>query len=247
MSQLSLVSLTSDKDYLKIFDDGEITINANAAPAADETFPSDAYATTLTGSKIITHNLGTPPLVRGFWDPLKSGVWWAAHAFPNSVEIDPFLNMIVDGSTLKLIMATNGAAQTDIPVFYRIYDLGNVAVTSDSRIDKIFAKSQGSGSVAAAASSFSPKFTIVTIPHNQGEVPLWTLQFSEDNQNWYGENGKIIGAPDTTTGPPGGPYSVYFYTRAFGSADKNNFYIYLESNYLSTKTIYYRYSLDYRK
>jgi hypothetical protein len=254
MTLLSEQSVTSDKDYLKIQSDGQILINCNGTPDADSTFPQEAFAATYASSQAIVHGLGTIPLVRGFWDPGKNGRWWASHAFPDSglglfpfQEVDPFLLMISDISTVKFIMGTNNTPQTNIPVFYRIYDLGNAAVTSDSRIDKIFFKQPGTSAVAAAAlDSFTPTFSTYAFPHGQTEAPIWTLQFSEDNSNWYNENGKIVGPPDTGSGPPGGPYSIYYYTRVFCYADASNFYVVLESNYTSSKTIYFRYSLDYR-
>lgn len=254
MTQLNKLSLTSDRDYLKIHDDGQLLISTSGAAESDATFPVDAFAATLSGSQTINHGLGTAPLVRTFWDPNKNGQWWAAHAFPDPslglfpfFEVDPFLIPIITSQDLKLIIGTNGSAVTDIPVFYRIYDLGNVAITSDSRIDKIFAKEPGQTATAPAApDSFDPTFKVITIPHPAGEAPIWTFQFSEDGSNWYNENGKIIGPPDTGSGPPGGPYSVYYYTRAFCYADSRNFYIILENNYASDKTIHYRYTLDYR-
>lgn len=259
MTQIAKVSITSDKDYLKIHDDGLVLINANGTPPAIASFPGDGFAATLASQLVIPHTLGSVPLVRGFWDPRKNGKWWASHAFPDSSlglfpfqEVDPFLNIIAGSSDVTLIMGTNGAAQTNIPVFYRIYDLGNVAVTSDSRIDKIFFTQPGAqGTASAAPDSFDPTFTTITIPHppdklSGGEVPIWSFQFSEDNSNWYGENGKIVGPPDTGSGPPGGPYSTYYYTKAYCYCDATNFYIILENNYASSKTIYYRYELDYR-
>lgn len=253
MTQIAKVSITSDKDYLKIHDDGQVLISANGAPDSDSTYPNDAFAGTLAGSTTIAHPLGTIPMFRAFWDPNKNGQWWAAHAFPSSTlglfpfqEVDPFLLALVSSTDLKLIMATNGAAKTDIPVFYRIYDLGSKAITSDSRIDKVFKKASSSISLGAAANSANPTFTVLPLPHSAGEVPLWRMQFSEDNSNWYEENTKIIGPPDTTTGPPGGPYSRYFYESAYSYADSTNFYIIFENNYLSSRTIYYRYALDYR-
>lgn len=259
MTLLSEQSITSDKDYLKIESQDTINISATGTPDADSTFPVEAFAATWAGSALITHGLGATPLVRAFWDPGKNNRWWSSHAFPPSTmglfpfqEVDPFLQFIADTSTLKLIMGTNNAPVSNIPVFYRIYDLGQVAVTSDSPIDKIFFKQPSASGVAAAApDSFDPTFTTITIPHppnslQTNEVPIWTLQFSEDNANWYNENGKIVGPPDTDSGPPGGPYSIYFYTRVFCFCDSLNFYIVLESNYASSRTIFYRYSLDYR-
>lgn len=254
MTLLREQSLTSDKDYLKINNQDSILISATGTPEADSAFPNEAFAATWTGSQLITHGLGSVPLVRAFWDPGKNGKWWSSHAFPPSTlglfpfqEVDPFLQFIADTTTLKLVMGTNNTPVTNVPVFYRIYDLGQVAVTSDSAIDKIFFKQpSANGAAAATLDSSAPTFAVISVPHGQTEVPLWTLQFSEDNSNWYNENGKIVGPPDTITGPPGGPYSVYYYTRVFCYADATNFYVILENNYASTKTIYYRYTLDYR-
>lgn len=258
MTQIADVSITSDKDYLKIHEDGEITIDAADTPGAISSFPGDGFAATLASSVVIPHSLLTPPLVRAFWDPNKDGVWWQAHAFPSSAlglfpfqEVDPFLNVVSDANNVELIMGTNGSAKSDIPVFYRIYDFGERAVDSDSRIDKIFFKDQAEGEAPAAPDSFDPTYTVISIPHppdalEAGEVPIWSMQFSENGTDWYGENGKIIGPPDTGSGPPGGPYSIYYYTKAYCFVDDTNFNIILENNYASQKTIHFRYELDYR-
>lgn len=244
---LSSVSITSDKDYLKIHDDGLITISANGTPDADSTFPADPNPPFgKAGSTTITHNLGTVPLVRAFWDPAKNGRWYNAFVFPAGVQIDPWLKFIATTSTLKLIMNTNGAAKTNIPVFYRIYDFGNKAVDSDSRIDKVFLKSVANATLGAAPSSAAPVQTTVAISHGAGEVPNWTLEFSEDQTNWYSEGSQIVGPFDTASGPPGGPYVRFFYTSAFAMMDTTNINITFESNYGSGKTIYVRFALDYR-
>lgn len=247
-------SVTSDKDYLKIHDDGLILVDANGVPGADASFPYEAFAATWSGFENVNHGLGTVPLVRAFWDPGKNGRWWASHAFPDFSlglfpyqEVDPFLLLIANTTNLKLIMGTNIAPVTDIPVFYRIYDLGAKSIDSDSRIDKIFFKEPGGSlTVGAAASSFDPVFFVKPIAHTGGEAPIWTLQFSEDNVNWYNENSKIVGPPDTGSGPPGGPYSRYYYTTAYAYATATDFVIIGENNYGVARNIYYRYTLDYR-
>lgn len=253
MTLLSKLSLTSDRDYLKILDDGQILVNANGTPDADSTFPYDMDAPFgYAGFQEITHNLGSIPLVRAFYDPLKNGKWYSVFGYKDGggfpVKIEPWLKYIVTTTTLKLIMNTDGSADTNLPVFYRIYDLGEKSADSDSRIDKIFLKDSSSGSVAGSASSLDQAETILTIPHGAGEAPLWSLQFAESASGpWYGEGNQIIGPYDTGSGPPGGPYARYYYTQAFGAADDTNFYAYLQSNYSSAKTVYVRFALDYRQ
>jgi hypothetical protein len=88
--------------------------------------------------------------------------------------------------------------------------------------------------------------TILPIAHNGGAAPLWSVQFSEDGRNWYSEGTRIVGPYDTGSGPPGGPYSRYYYTTVFTRADANYLYIHLQSNYGSPKTIFVRYECDYR-
>lgn len=247
---MSLLSLTSDFDYLKIHDDGEILVSADdSTPDSDSQYPNDIDAPFgFAGFETINHNLGSVPLVRAFWDPVKNGRWWNTYSFPGGTKLDPWLKYIVTTSQLKLIMNTDsGSAKNNIPVFYRIYDLGSKAIDSDSRIDKVFLKDTNNGSVSAAASSLDVSQKILTIPHGAGQAPLWVLQFAESaNGPWYGEGNEIIGPYDTSSGPPGGPYARWYWTRAFGSVDSTNFYVYLQSNYASSKTIYVRFALDYR-
>lgn len=250
MNYMSLLnqSITSDKDYLKIFDDGQVLISANGGLDADSTYPADPSAPLgFVGSRTIPHTLGSIPLVRAFWDPAKNGRWYSADCRPGDIRLDPWLKFIATTTGVKLIMNTDGAAKTNIPVFYRIYDLGLHATDSDSRIDKVFMKDTSFGQVAATGSSLNPNQTVLPIPHPAGEAPLWTLEFADNpNGPWYPEGLQIIGAFDTTSGPAGGPYSRYYYLSAFGSVDRNNLYVTLESNYGSVKTIYVRFALDYR-
>lgn len=243
MSQLNQQSLTSDRDYLKIFTDGLITLNANGTPDADSTFPADPSAPFgFASSTTITHNLGSVPLVRAFWDPDKNGRFYGE----KSSFKDPWLKVIVTDTYVKLIMNTDGGAKTAIPVFYRIYDLGNVAVTSDSRIDKIFTKAQTSGVATLSGGSFTVVDTLLTIPHSGGELPLYTVQFSEDQINWYAAGTRIVGPFDTTSGPPGGPYARYYFTSVYCYVDASNLYVVMQNNYASNKTLYIRYALDYQ-
>lgn len=244
MTQLSKLSLTSDRDYLEIYQDGAITLNANGTPDADSTFPADPSAPFgFASSTTITHNLGSVPLVRAFWDPDKNGKWYGE----KSSFKDPWLKVIATTTTVKLIMNTDGAAKTAIPVFYRIYDFGNKAITSDSRIDKIFTKDDTTGIALLSAGSFFVTETLLTIPHNGGEAPLYTVQFSEDNTNWYPAGSVIVGPFDTTSGPPGGPYARYYFTSVYCYVDATNLYVVMENNYSTNKTLYIRYALDYRQ
>jgi len=252
MTLLKDLSLTSDKEYLKIYIEGTGTLDANGSVDPETTLPKDAFGATYSGSTTVYHGLGYVPLVKAYWDPMKDGKWWASHAFPDSSlglfpyqEVDPFMNIIADSTTVKFIMASNRAGVTAVPFLYRIYDIGNVAATSDSAIDKIFQKGTGSATANAAGGTMAPSFTIVKIPHTHGYPPSFDLQFSEDGTNFYGDNQKINGPPDTSSGPPGGPYSRYFYTSAYGYSDKDNFYIILENVYTSARTIYYRYTLGF--
>lgn len=248
MTQLRKLSLTSDRDYLKIHSDGPLTISATGTPDADSTFPADPLAPFgFAGSVSVPHSLNSIPLFRAFYDPDKNGVWYNALAFPTGFQKDPWLKAIASTTELKLIMNTNGAGISDVPVFYRIYDLGEKSADSDSRIDKIFLKDQKSGTVAAAASSSDTSETIIPIPHPGGEAPLFSFQFSENQIDWYGEGARIVGGFDTASGPPGGPYARYFFTSAYGYVDNVNLYIVLQSNYGSSKTLYVRYECDYRK
>lgn len=243
MTQLNKLSLTSDRDYLEIYQDGLITISADSTPDSDSTFPADPSAPSgYAGFVNITHNLGTIPLVRAFWDADKNGTFYGEKISGK----DPWLKVIANSTDVKLIMNTDGAVKNDIPVFYRIYDFGSKSVTSDSRIDKIFKKGQTSGVALLSGVSSSATETILTIPHNAGEVPLYTVQFSEDNTNWYPAGSQIIGEFDTSSGS-GGVYSIYYFTSVYCYVDNLTLYVVMLSNYPSDKTLYIRYVLDYRQ
>lgn len=241
---LSKTSITSDKDYLKIWQDAAITISANGAPDADSTFPADPSAPLgFTGSTTINHPLGVVPLVRAFWDAGKNGLWYATDSFDVfGVRTDPWLKVIATTTQVKLIMNTDGAAKTDIPVFYRIYDLGNKSVDSDSRIDKVFFKDTASGTVAASPFSIEIRETILTIPHTETEAPLFGMQFSENQVDWHDMGTHIAGGFDPASGG-----ARYYFTAAFITADATNLYIHLQSNYDVPKTIYARFVADYRQ
>lgn len=240
---LNKTSITSDKDYLKIFQDGPITISANGVPDADSTFPADPAAPSgFAGFTIIPHTLGTVPLVRAFWDPAKSGMWYATDSFDVfGIRNDPWLKVIATTTQVKLIMNTDGAAKLDIPVFYRIYDLGNKSVDSDTRIDKIFLKDVANGVVEASPFSIETRETLLTIPHTELEAPIFSMQFSENQIDWYDMGTRIAGGYD-----PGSGFARYYFTAAFASVNATNLYIYLQSNYPVSKTIYVRFEVDYR-
>lgn len=240
-------SITSDKDYLKIIDDGEVLISASGSPDSDSTFPNDPVAPFgFIGTKTIEHNLGIVPLVRAFWDPNKDGTWYSGFRYGTGGSIDPWLKFIATTTDLKLIMNTDGSAVSDIPVFYRIYDFTNRAATSDSRIDKVFKKDQFSRTIAGTGGG-APVVVMVAIPHPAEEAPLWTVEFSENGDDWYMEGLQIIGPWDTGSGPPGGPYAHFYSTSVMASVDRDNLYVYFINDYTTAKTIYVRYALDYRK
>lgn len=244
MTQMVDTSINSDKDYLKIYQDGQILLNASSAPDADSTYPFDPSGPALTGFASIPHPLGVVPLVRAYWQ--WGGRWYNAVSYTGGLPSDPRLKIIATTSYVKLIVATDGSAKNNIPVFYRIYKFDTVGLTSDDRIDKVFATPSASGTVAGAAFSDTPNQNTLVLPHTAGESPLFTVEFSEDLVNWYSEGSQIVGPFDTSSGPPGGPYAYYYYTSAFGSCDSSNMYVTLESNYPTNKVIYVRYALDYR-
>lgn len=246
---LTDVSVTSDKDYLEISEDGAITISADGTPDSDSSYPVDPFPPSgFAGSTTVNHGLGTIPMVRAFWDAEKNGTWYSAFFFKNNIQIDPWLKVISTTSTVKLIMNTNSEDPIeDIPVYYRIYKFGDKAITSDERVDKIFLKDSTSAVLPASVSSLNFTYNTLTIPHGMSvEVPIWSLEFSVDNENWYAEGTKIVGDFDTSSGPPGGPYARYYVTIVTGYIDDTNFYIQLEGNNASNVTVYVRYSLDLR-
>lgn len=236
-------SIDSDKDYLKIALANSITLNANGTPDADSTFPNDPDGPLYANSTTVNHGLASIPMVRAFWDPNKNGRWYSAGTL---FDFPAYLKFFATTTTVKFMMGAN-TTQTSIPVYYRIYDFNNFSTDSDSLVDKIFKADSTSQSVGAASDIFTPGTGTITIPHGQGEVPLWTMQFSESASGpWQAENLNITGAPDTSTGPPGGPYSYYRFMRAYGSADDTNFYVHMVNGHYVAKTFYVRFSLDYK-
>jgi hypothetical protein len=246
-----ILSLTSDFDYLKIFDDNTVLITTTTPTDSDFQFPVDPFGGFGSGEQGIVpifHGLGTVPLVRAFIDPAANGMWYSSQFVNGFITIDPDLLTLVDTANLKLCVNSFGGHKANIPVFYRIYYPGVKGVDSDTRIDKIFAKNPAGFYVdcGAAADSADPVQAEGSVAHSQNEAILWTMQFSEDGNTWYNDGNFIYGPPDTNSGPPGGPYSYYYYTRAYARADNNTFYVRVESNYATTKRLYFRWTLDYR-
>jgi hypothetical protein len=246
----SILSLTSDSDYLKIWDDASVLITTTTPSDPDFQFPVDPFGGFGAGEQGIApifHGLGTPPLVRAFIDPAANGMWYSSQYVNGFITLDPDLLTLVDANSLKLCV-NSSTHKSNIPVFYRIYYPGTKGVDSDTRIDKIFAKSPSGFFVdcAAAADSADPVQAEGSVDHNANEAIIWTMQFSEDGSTWYNDGNFIYGPADTLSGPPGGPYSRYYYTRAYARADNNTFYVRAESNYATTKRLYFRWTLDYR-
>jgi hypothetical protein len=249
MTQTTSQSLTSDFDYLKIFKDDTISITTSAPTDPDFQFPVDPFGGFGSGEQgvvTIPHGLGTIPMVRAFIDPLANGRWYSSQAQLGYINIDPDLLTLVDSNVLKLCVNSLSSHKTNIPVFYRIYNLGSKAIDSDFRIDKIFSKGGIAITLPACGNSSDNIQQEYSVGHNQSEQILWTMQFSEDQQSWYGDGNFNYGPPDTNSGPPGGPYSYYYYTRAYAYGDSSNFYVLFEHNYPTPKTIYARWVLDYR-
>lgn len=233
---LTKTSADSDRDYLKVYLDD--TVNISTVGGGD---PDMDFIASEAGSVTITHNLGSLPIVRVFYDPEKNGVWYDSPA--DSLN-EPWVTLSVTTTTVKIIV-NSFVPETNIPVYYRIYATSSESVSSDDRMDKIFKQESLNGTVAASAFVTAFNDTTLTLPHGQSEVPCWTLQFSEDGDTWRNGGSRIQGPPDIAGGPPGGPYN-YYATTAFGYADSTNFYIRLRSNYATAKTTYVRYALDFR-
>lgn len=243
-------SVTSDRDYLEIVTNGNTTVSATSIGGEpDGVYPYTVDYGSYSGSTTITHNLGSVPIVRGFFDSDKNGriyntIRWSSGPSYLADKAAPLLITQSTTTTTKLIINAQGTV-TNVPVFYRIYRFGTEGFTSDSGIDKIFDKGSDLETVGAAASSSDPIESTNTIAHGQGEKIFWTLEFSLDQSNWYREGSILFGDPDTSTGPPGGPYANYYYVTAYGSSDATNFYITYVHNYATSKTIYTRYVWDY--
>lgn len=251
---MSVSSVTSDRAYLQIVKNNNTVVSATSHGGdADGTFFSTTSPTgdplaDYAGSATITHSIGSVPLVRAFYDPGKNGrlyntIRWTTGANLNTASGATLLTLS-NTTTTKLII-TSGSSISDVPVYYRIYKFGTLGFTSDAAIDKIFTNATTTKTLSAAAGSNSPVGATDTIAHLAGEKIFWSLQFSLDQTNWYKEGSILFGGPDTSTGPPGGPYANYYYATAYGSADATNFYVSYINCFTSQQTIYTRYVLDY--
>lgn len=240
-------ALTTDNDYLKLADYGSTTITAIASTDSDFTYPASVHSNgSYLGVQTVNHSLGVVPLVRAYWDPAKNGTWRAVEDNLNYVGTETTLGVAASTSNVKLgIMANSGV--TSIPVYYKIYQIGDVGFSTDYEQDKVFLQGSGSVTVSASGSSATYNSQTVNVAHGAGEVPCWSLEFSEDNSNWYPEGTFIVGAIDTASGPPGGPYTRNFQTFAHSTCTSTTYTINLYSNYSASKTLYYRYALDYRQ
>ena len=220
------ISLNSTSRYLSLRQDGEVSLSANT-------------------SSIISHGLGTIPLVRIFYQ--NAGRWYSAKVLRSDrTQRQPWADYSVTSTTLTVSNKVDSGTGT-IPIYYRIYTIDSqLTITDKVRIDKVYRTGSHTGTVAGTALSIEPNQSTTTIAHGQPEAPLWTLQFSLNQTDWYPEGTRIVGSFDTASGPPGGPYARYYYVTAFGSSDGTNFYITRQSNYSTTRTIYVRYALDYR-
>lgn len=239
-------SVTSDRDYLEIFLDDDITISTGGSVDTDAEFPQTGQAGLNYGVRSVTHDLGLVPIVRAFYDPDKNGTWYNTRKLLGtgyqSVD-EPWLTTVNTTTTTKLIINSD-SVETDIPVYYRIYRFGDESVRTDERIDKIFLHEPAVAYLPAASDSNTPQHTVQSFPHGQSSSVLNTLEFSDDNKTWYGAGAFLNGGFDTASGPPGGPYVRTFYMTAIGYTDANNFYIWYEHNHPVPKVIFARYALD---
>lgn len=247
-------SITTDRDYLEIVDSNDLFLTATSAQSdADGQYPHTVMVgdSTVGTSVPINHNIGSIPIVRVFYDPDKNGTLYNTARFTTgdyTAEVSgPRVFHVSTAATTKILMNAPSSI-SNVPVYYRIYKFGDKGVSTDYAIDNIFAKGTDSETLGAAADSTLPVMSVNTIAHGLGEQILWKLQFSESPTGpWYDEGNLLFGAPDTTSGPPGGPYERYFYKTAYGYANATNFYISYLHNYGSGQTIYTRFVWEYKK
>lgn len=246
-------SITSDRDYLELVDHDDITLSASSnQPDSDGQLPQTILSDHPfdVGSGVtVTHNIGSIPIVRLFYDPDKNGKLYSTPRFTTGDYLAQASGprvFPVSTSTATKILMNAPSSVTNIPVHYRIYKFGTKGFTSDTEIDKIFNKGTADASTSAAADSLSPVLATDTIPHGQGEQILWKLQFSDDQVNWYDEGNLLFGGADTSSGPPGGPYARYYYKTAYGYADSTNFYVNYVHNHPSGQTLYVRFVWEYK-
>lgn len=248
-------SITSDRDYLELVTSGDTTINANTNPHADSDgqFPNTAFPfsgpTDYGNAQTITHNIGSVPIVRVWFDSDKNGRLY--NTIRNTTG--DYLALVqrphvipVSTTTTTKLLTMSPVSETNVPVHYRIYRFGTKGLTSDEVVDKIFDSGLDNKTLGAAADSLSPVLATTTIAHGQGEQILWKLQFSLDQSTWYDEGAIVYGSPDTSSGPPGGPYARYYYHNAYASADATNFYVTYLHNHPSSQTIYTRWVWEYK-
>lgn len=235
------LSLTSDNDYLKLKFEGTTNISVTATSVSND-HPNAVYSAQST----INHSLGEVPFVRCWLDVNKNGQWHDGnYDLVNGSNF--WVTSTSTTNSTNIILNSNASTTTDMPVYYKIYGNGDVGFTSDELYDKIFSKGTSSTSLAAAGAPPALNFTnsTVTIPHGQGEVVLYYVEFSENGTDFYKAGSIIEGPPDTTSGPPGGPYARYYITTCKVRSDSTNVYITAYHNYNSVRTIYFRYALEY--
>lgn len=232
-------SLTSDNDYLKLRFEGSTNITVTATSDADD-HPNAVYSKAFT----INHSLGEVPMVRSWLDVDKNGRWHDGK-YNLATGSDFWLTSSSTTSATKIILNSNSSTTTNMPVYYKIYANGTKGFSSDDLYDKIFKKGTSSTTISASGSPGTFTTSTITIPHPEGEEPLYHIEFSEDGTNFYGLGSIIEGPPDTTSGPPGGPYSRYFITLGEAYSTTSSVVVTLYHNYGSDRTIYIRYALEY--
>jgi hypothetical protein len=244
-------SITSARDYLEIVLNDNVNVSATVVGGdADGVFPATVTPGTYSGSTTLTHNIGSVPITRIFYDSDKNGtlyntIRWTDGLFYLGSVVAP-QGLVVNTTTTTKLLINAPSSVSNVPIYYRVYRFGDKSVTSEELIDKIFDKGTSSRTITAASDSDTPKLATDTIPHNQGEKIFWSLEFAESaNGPWYKEGTLLFGDPDTSSGPPGGPYARYEYKTAYGYADATNFYVNYVHNHTSSQTIYVRYVWDF--
>lgn len=107
-------SVTSDREYLRLYSYGETTINATTSiPISDP----DSLIWTYYGEYTINHNQGEIVLARAWADFGKNGLLGNAQT-RNNITMRVYVRNLTNSSIVRVVSFTSISS---IPVYYKVY------------------------------------------------------------------------------------------------------------------------------